>query len=197
MTGAELLARHPEQWRTATNHPFLNGIREGSLGERAFNTWLVQDYLFVSDLFRFQSRLLSVAPRGGQALVAAGLVALEAELGWFEEAGRRLRLGLSAERHPATAAYREALMGRADDWPKGVTALWTGERAYLEAWTGASPGGAAYREFVSHWTDPGFREYVDGLGGLVDEAGADEHTFVAICGLESEFWAMAWDSAGG
>ena len=189
------MARHPAEWTAATHHPFLEGVRDGSLPEAAFRTWLVQDYLFVSDLLRFQSRLLSVAPRAGQRLLVGGLVALEAELGWFESQGVRLDLRFDLERHSVTEAYRRRLLSYADDWARGITALWTGERTYLESWSGVAPGAPAYREFVEHWTHPDFSAYVGELERQVDAAGPDEEAFSEVCSLERQFWEMAWSSA--
>jgi thiaminase len=40
---ADLPLRHPDQWARATRHPFLGGVRDGSLPRAAFNTWLAQD----------------------------------------------------------------------------------------------------------------------------------------------------------
>lgn len=195
MSGSELVSRHREEWRVATHHPFLEGIRDGSLPLAAFQTWLVQDYLFVSDLLHFQARLLSIAARPGQRALAGGLAALESELGWFENLVERLHLQLDVERHPVTEAYRKRLLSYAEDWASAITALWTGERAYLESWSGVTPGAPAYREFVEHWTHPDFSAYVRDLEMLVDACGPNEEAFLAICGLERDFWEMAWNSA--
>lgn len=191
----ELVAQHHSDWESATRGPFLDAVRDGSLPEAAFEKWLVQDYLFVLDLLRFQARLLAVAPRSGQRVLAGGLVALEAELAWFEGHGARRGIRLEGERYRTTEAYRRQLESNVDDWRSGITALWTGERAYLESWSGVAPGAPAYRDFVSRWTDPGFSAYVAELATQVDAAGADESTFLNICALERDFWGMAWDSA--
>ena len=194
MTGSELIGAHQHAWRQATQHAFLDGVRGGSLPEIAFRIWLAQDYLFVVDLLRFQARLLTVAPRAGQRVLAQGLVALEAELSWFESHAARLRLQLDVEPHPVTQAYRRRLLSYVADWPCGITALWTGERGYLEAWRAASPGAPRYREFVEHWTHPDFTVYVAELERLVDSAGPDQEAFLAVCALERDFWEMAWSS---
>lgn len=195
MTGNELVSRYPKEWRSATRHPFLEAIRDGSLPPAAFRAWLQQDYVFVADLLRFQAMLLSIAPRAGQAALAAGLAALEGELGWFEQQAEHMHLPLAVKRHPVTEAYRQRLMSHAGDWTSGITALWTGERAYLESWSGVAPSAPAYHEFVQHWTHPDFREYVRELEALVDAGGADDAAFLAICKLEHDFWEMAWNSA--
>ena len=77
---ADLLRRHNREWQAATCHAFLDGVRDGRLPLGAFIAWLQQDYLFVNDLLAFQARLLAGAPRSAQSVLAAGLVAPEAEL---------------------------------------------------------------------------------------------------------------------
>ncbi|HET7478231.1 MAG TPA: TenA family transcriptional regulator [Rubrobacteraceae bacterium] len=207
MRAEDLLERHPELWRAATHHPFLEGLRDGSLPAGAFRMWLVQDYLFVNDLLVFQSRLLARSPRPAQAAIAGGLVALEAELGWFEEMGERRSLALGAPRKPATAAYRD-LLARLDgeSYAAGIVALWAIERAYLEAWAGIAPGHPDYREFVEHWTVPEFAGYVAGLeeaadaaleGASGDELQEIEEAFREVSRMERDFWEMALSEGDG
>lgn len=200
MKARRLIERYPEVWREATRHPFLDGVREGGLPGGTFETWLVQDYLFVSDLLVFQSRLLARSPRPAQAIIVGGLVALVDELGWFEEQASRLGLELDAPRHPTTVAYRDLLSDlEGSSYPAGITALWAIERAYLEAWRGAMPGHPDYREFVEHWTTPEFAGYVAGLEEAADAAldgiSEDERVeaaFLDVARLERDFWQMAF-----
>lgn len=200
---AELPVRHPDTWRAATRHPFLAAVRDGTLPAAAFATWLAQDYLFVGDLLVFQARLLARAPRPAQAVLAAGLVALEAELTWFEQQAERHGLRLTTVRHPVTDAYHRYLL-TLDSAPVAValTALWALERAYLEAWQSAAPGAPEYRAFVDHWTVPAFAEYVTGLARAANAAVATgndarqaEAAFLRVAELERDFWQMALESA--
>lgn len=206
MRAEELLERHPELWREATHHPFLEGLREGTLPDGAFRMWLVQDYLFVNDLLVFQSRLLARSPRPAQAIIAGGLVALEVELSWFEGLAEQRGLALGASRRPATAAYRDLLSRLdGDSYAVGIVALWAIERAYLEAWAGIAPGHPDYREFVEHWTVPEFAGYVSGLEEAADaalervsadERGEIEEAFREVSRLERDFWEMAFSGSG-
>jgi len=203
----DLLGRHRAVWQKATRHLFLEGVREGTLPAGAFEEWLVQDYLFVLEGLGFQARLVPRAPRRDQALLIGGLVALEAELSWFEEQAERRELDLGRPRHPANAAYGDFLreLG-SESYPAGITALWTLEQAYLDAWRGAAPGYPDYRPFVEHWTTPHFSEYVAGLeraadaalgeatGGERERAGA---AFLEVVRLEKGFWDMALARGGG
>jgi thiaminase len=190
----ELIAAHREEWAAATRHPFLEAVRDGSLPEASFQTWLQQDYHFLSDLFKFQAGLLVIAPRPAQGALAGGVVAVEMELSWFEAVAARMSFPLDTPRHRSTEAYRQHLDVAAHDWSQGLTALWTGERTYLEAWQSAAGSHGAYREFVEHWTSPGFGVYVQRLEDLLG-ADADELTFLTTCSLERDFWEMAWATA--
>ena len=120
----DLVERHADSWREATRHPFLDAVRSGNLDPRDFGAWLVQDHHFVRDLLRFQALLLAEAPRSDQAALAGGLVALEAELSWFEEHAARLGLDLTVPRHPTTEDYAGFLEElAAGPYPEGIVAL--------------------------------------------------------------------------
>lgn len=202
MKAQDLIKHHEPSWRKAIRHPFLDGVREGTLPEGVFERWLVQDYLFVLDGLAFQSRLIPRAPRHDQALIIGGLLALEAELGWFEEKARERGLALDASRHPTNVAYGEFLASLEDEpYPAAIVALWALELAYLEAWRGAAPGHPEYREFVEHWTTPEFADYVSGLEQATDaalgEASGEEKehadaAFLEVARLERDFWEMAF-----
>ena len=197
MPTSALLRDHMGAWERATRHPFLLGVRDGALAPGAFDTWLAQDHRYVGDLLRFQARLLARAPRPAQAVLAGGAFALVEELAWFEELAGRRGLDLAAPRRPATVAYGE-LLRRLDsaDVPTALTALWAIERVYLDAWTAAAPGAPGYAEFVSHWTTPGFAEYVDALAAAADALGG-RHDDVVLEVLDAEvaFWDMALTDA--
>ncbi|SDY55984.1 thiaminase (transcriptional activator TenA) [Geodermatophilus africanus] len=195
---AELPSRHPDPWRAATRHPFLDAVRDGTVPAAAFDTWLVQDARFVSDLLAFQARLLARAPRPAQAVLAGGLVALVDELSWFEEQAAVRGLDLDAAVLPVTAAYA-GLLGRLDatDVGTALTALWTIERTYLDAWSAARPGAPEYRGFVEHWTQPGFAGYVAGLEAAADgvPAADADAVFTEVVAAEVAFWDMAVEAA--
>lgn len=202
MNTSDLTEAHDSLWRGATEHPFLDGVRDGTLPDGAFDEWLAQDYLFVLSGLVFQSRLVPRAPRRDQALVIGGLAALEDELGWFEEKAKERNLRLDAERHPTNIAYGELFASLEDrPYPANITALWAVEQAYLDAWTNASPGDAEYREFIEHWTTPEFSRYVGSLKEAADsslEAAAQiereeaEASFQEVARLEKDFWSIAF-----
>ncbi|CAA9233884.1 MAG: Thiaminase II involved in salvage of thiamin pyrimidine moiety, TenA subgroup with conserved Glu in active site [uncultured Blastococcus sp.] len=197
MPVAELPQRHPAEWRRAVGHPFLHAVRDGTLPAAAFDTWLVQDAGFIADLLRFQARLLARAPRQAQPVLAGGVTALVEELAWFEQQAAARGLDLAAPALPATARYAQ-LLERLDaaDVPTALVALWTIERTYLDAWSGARPGAPEYREFIEHWTAPAFAEYVAALEVVADRAGpvGTGEFFLEVVAAEIAFWDMAVDA---
>jgi thiaminase/transcriptional activator TenA len=195
---ADLPARRPDAWRDATDHPFLRGVRDGTVPGAAFDTWLVQDARFVGDLLRFQARLLARAPRPASLVLAQGAVALVEELAWFDGRAAALGLALDAPRLPATQDYAD-LLARLDGTPPAaaLTGLWVLERVYLEAWSAAAPGAGGYRAYVEHWTTPGFAGYVADLERAADallagdpEPGLDD-LVADVLAAETAFWDMA------
>ncbi len=182
---------HDSLWATATRHPFLDAVRDGTITDSAFDRWLVQDALFVADLLTFQARLLARAPRRAQAVIAGGCVALVAELDWFEDQAARRGLRLNQPALPATLAYR-TLQQRLDleTYQAAVTALWVIERVYLLAWTSAASDSSPFGEFVEHWTAPAFADYVDALGELATPEQFDE-LVGDVLSHEVAFWDMA------
>lgn len=200
MAVADLSLRYPDEWALATRHPLLVAVREGELSQTVFDTWLAQDYVFVGHLLAFQARLLARAPRPAQPVLVAGAAALIAELAWFEAQAQTRGLVLQAvQPQPATLAYCRILDDLASaDVPLAVAMLWTIERTYLDAWSFAAPGTAPYREFVEHWTAPGFADYVAELAAVADNLGpagptVDRH-FLTVVAAEIAFWDMAWQA---
>ncbi len=164
MTAQKLIESETELWRAATHHPFLDGVRDGTLPPEVFARWLVQDYQFGAALTRVEARYLAGAPREDLALLAAGVQAMVAELDWFEQKAAERELNLGAPLHPTARAYVDYLYALCDrPYSVQLTALWALERAYLDAWRGARPGAEAFREFVEHWTNDAFATYVAAL----------------------------------
>jgi formylaminopyrimidine deformylase / aminopyrimidine aminohydrolase len=201
LTTDALLTRHAAAWQAATVHPFLAGVRDGSVPEDSFDRWLAQDYLFAQALVRAQSRIAAGAPFADVGLLAGGVVATVGELDWFEEMAARRGLALDAPTHPANRAYCDFLLAVTyAAYPAQITAIWALERTYLESWEGAHPGAQPYREFVQRWTTDAFRSYVGDLQAAVDRqleasvgepAREAEEVFVWVTRYERGFWDMA------
>ena len=145
MTADALASRHTAAWRAGTVHPFLAGVRDGSVPENCFDRWLAQDYLYAQALMRAQSRIAAAAPLADVGLLAGGVVNTVGELSWFEQMAARRGVVLDAPLHPTTRAYCDFLLAlTSSGYPAQITAIWALERTYLESWDGARPGAQPY-----------------------------------------------------
>jgi thiaminase len=79
---AELL-RH-ELCSSATEHKFLASCSDGSITKAQFDTWLVQDFLFVREFTRFAGKVLASSADAHLELLTGGIAALDDELKWFQ-----------------------------------------------------------------------------------------------------------------
>jgi thiaminase len=65
------------EWRAYTEHPFTNGLADGSLAESAFRHYLVQDYLFLIEFARAYALSVYKTPKLADIReAAAGLSAI-------------------------------------------------------------------------------------------------------------------------
>src|ERR1700755_731102 len=65
------------EWRAYTEHPFTNGLADGSLAEAAFRHYLVQDYLFLIEFARAYALSVYKSPKlADMHEAAAGLSAI-------------------------------------------------------------------------------------------------------------------------
>ena len=201
MTAQELIEGESELWYAATHHPFLDSVREGTLPPEGFARWLAQDYHFGVALTRAQAHYLAGAARQDLELLASGVQAMVAELGWFETKAKERGIDLDAPLHPTTKSYVDYLVALCErPYSVQLTALWALERAYLDAWRGASPGAPAFREFVEHWTNDAFVAYVAALEVattrvLGHSTSAEHAAFQQVAQHERAFWEMAFERA--
>ncbi|MPZ57253.1 MAG: thiaminase II [Rhizobiales bacterium] len=72
-----LKAAASAEWHAYTDHPFTNGMADGSLAEAAFRHYLVQDYLFLIEFARAHALAVYKAPKlADMREAAAGLSAI-------------------------------------------------------------------------------------------------------------------------
>jgi thiaminase/transcriptional activator TenA len=154
------------EWRAYTEHPFTNGLADGSLAETAFRHYLVQDYLFLIEFARAYALSVYKSPKlADMREAAAGLSAiLDIEMNLHVKlcAGWGLSPG-DLEQHAATNPYR----------------VWIAEYA-----------GAPYQEVAAK-----ARAHLEGLADLYATP-AREAELIAIfkeaTRLEADFWEMSW-----
>ncbi|PSN20121.1 TenA family transcriptional regulator [filamentous cyanobacterium CCP5] len=200
-----LLQTHAPAWAQATVHPFLEGCKAGTIEPAQFNTWLVQDYLFVKDFTRMAGRLLAAAPDAHMDTLLGGLGALKDELLWFQDKAAERTLDLSQPRQRTCQQYCEFMTSLVTTaYPVQAMAFWAIEYAYNLGWQQPGPMADPYTEFADRWGNPGFSDYVDLLARQADAAletaSADvqsqaEAAFLRVADLEQSFWQMAFNAS--
>jgi thiaminase/transcriptional activator TenA len=206
LTCQQLLQKHAQAWQAATVHPFLKECQQGTIQPQQFNTWLVQDYLFVVDFTRFVARILAIAPPYHFDILLAGLSALKDELNWFQAKAAERQLHLDTDKQPASIEYCEYMQSlTAMPYAVSATALWAIELAYNQGWQLPGTMPPPYAEFADRWGNPDFTTYVSYLEKQADAALSSasedvqqqtELAFLNVARLEKDFWQMAYGGMG-
>ena len=201
-TCQSLITKHQSAWEAATHHPFLDNCKSGTIKPAQFNTWLVQDYLFVVDFTRMAGRLLAAAPVAHFDVLLAGISALKDELNWFRDKAGERKLNLSTVMQDTCKRYCE-FMEKLSLEPYAVQALafWAIELAYNQGWQLPGKMKKPYDEFAERWGNPGFTEYVNHLARQADDVLQNarkeildraEQVFLEVAAFEQQFWEMAF-----
>lgn len=201
-TCQQLLQKHPQTWSGATIHPFLTQCQSAEILPQQFNTWLVQDYLFVVEFTRMAARLLAVAPVHHFDVLLGGLGALKDELIWFRAKAAERQLDLTTAQQPTCLEYCTYMASLASaPYSVQATAFWAIEAAYNQGWQNPGKMASPYDEFAERWGNPGFTEYVKLLEQQADEVLTTapdtmqqqaEAAFLEVARLEKDFWQMAY-----
>jgi thiaminase (transcriptional activator TenA) len=188
------------EWRAYTEHPFTNGLADGSLPEAAFRHYLVQDYLFLIEFARAYALAVYKSPRlADMREAAAGLSAiLDVEMNlhvklcadWglsptdLEQAPPAADLlALKVALAPCVIGYAEIATRLASlplaDAATNAYRVWIAEYA-----------GVPYQEVAAK-----ARAHMEHLADLYATP-AREAELIAIfkeaTRLEADFWEMAW-----
>lgn len=204
ITCQQLIQRHPDIWEQAIIHPFLKQCQSGNIKPEQFNTWLVQDYLFVQQFTRLLARVLANAPVEHFDILLGGLSAIKEELNWFQAKAQERGLDLNVAKQDTCQAYCEYMekVG-AMSYPLQATVIWAIELAYNQAWQKQGTMVTPYDEFAQRWGNANFTEYVKLLEKQADQALFEvdsetakhaESAFVKIASLEKDFWQMAYNN---
>ncbi|MGO1284477.1 MAG: thiaminase II [Brachybacterium sp.] len=211
----DLKAAIDAEWRAYTEHEFVQKLGAGTLPLRAFQDYLVQDYLFLVQFAR--ANALAAYKSRSLADVADASGALQAIL-HETELHRRLtaRWGISedeldgAPEKQATVAYTRYVLdsGMSGDLLDLHVALAPCTIGYAEIGTMLEPaqqaGDHPYTEWIGEYSGFGFQsaaraavERLDALsGGDVTAKRFDAlvSVFRAATRLETDFWQQALDS---
>lgn len=212
---ARLRAAAADEWRAATDHPFVDGIRRGTLARETFAYYLAQDYVFLVGYCRVFGLAAAKAPDLATMELFATLLhtTLHTEMELHREVSGRY--GVSADDleatapSPTTQAYVDHLLATAalGGLDAIAVSLLPCQLGYAEvgktlADEGADRDANPYRDWIRTYADPGFQQLAATVADLVDRTARDadgqrmvrlQQTFVTSCRYERAFWDAAWD----
>lgn len=204
------------EWRAYTEHPFTNGLADGSLPEAAFRHYLAQDYLFLVEFARAYALLVYKSPKlADMREAAAGLSAiLDVEMNLHVKlcAGWGLSASDLEQTSPAVEmlAYTRYVLdaGMRGDLLALRVALAPCVIGYAEIATrlascpDANAATNPYRVWIAEYADVPYQEvatkaraHLEHLADLYATP-AREAELIAIfkeaTRLEADFWEMGW-----
>jgi thiaminase (transcriptional activator TenA) len=211
-----LKAEASAEWRAYTEHPFTNGMADGSLADAAFRHYLVQDYLFLIEFARAYALAVYKSPRlADMREAASGLSAiLDVEIslhvklcaGWglspddLERAPPAIEM-LAYTRYVLDAGMRGDLLAlKVALAPCVIGYAEIGTR--LAAMPGAQAATNPYRVWIAEYAGAPYQEVAANARAHLDALAeryvtpAREAELIAIfreaTRLEADFWEMGW-----
>ncbi len=176
------------EWRTAcgpdwdayVRHPFVEGLKDGTLPQEAFHHYLVQDYVFLMHFARAWALAVVKSETLEEMTTAAAtvnaLVGMEAQL----HVRTCAALGITEERlfstpeSPANLAYTRYVMdaGISGDLCDLLAALAPCVLGYGEigARLGAEAGETPYGEWIATYAGDGYQQVCREVGATIDAA---------------------------
>ena len=168
-----------DDWHAYTRHPFVEGLRDGTLPRTAFLDYLVQDYVF---LFHF-ARAWALAAAKAETLdemrtaarTVAALVDEETRLhvATCAAAGIPEAALIAAEEKPANLAYTRYVLeaGHSGDLLDLLAALAPCVLGYGEIGLRLALDGAApYRDWIDAYAGDDYQAVCREVGALIDAA---------------------------
>jgi thiaminase (transcriptional activator TenA) len=187
--------------RRCLEHPFVQGIADGSLPRDRFVHYVGQDACFLDAFVRAYALALAKAPRAEvdawKTLLDGGIDELRLHRSYAERWGA----DLDPPAAPATSAYTDFLLRVAALEPVGHAAAAMAPCMRLYAWLGQSLAPVAspespYREWVDTYADPEFEGLAAELERLVETSAGDQGMMAGHYGtamdLEYRFFDAAW-----
>ena len=202
-----------EVWDAQIEHPFVQGLGDGTLEEERFRRWVLQDYLYLKEFARIFAWACAKAERlESMGWYAAVLdLTLNTEMELHREYAARFGLSpeeLEAEEMwPTTRAYTDFLVRTAADGDMAelLAALlpcawgysWIGKRLAEEE----PPEDQRYADWIEQYASEEFAEATqwlrDELDRVAAHAGPEKRErltelFVLSSKYEWLFWEMCW-----
>ena len=182
---SELKSAHRDLWDSATRHPFIEELGDGSLPAEKFRRYFIQDYVFVNDLSKTLGIAEAKAPEISRARPMAEFQSalMGAEDALFLRAFKELGINecewRSATRLPTTVAFGDFLVRTAYErgFVQVCAAFAVTEGVYMDwgqrlADSGLNPDNHFYWEWIELNTELVFDQFVNFVEEVVNEAPA-------------------------
>ena len=202
-------------WQAQLTHPFVVALGNGSLPERKFKYYILQDSRFLGDLARVFSAAAQKAPDSESALqftkLAAETIVVERSL--HESYGKRWKMSpqkmTSIQMAPTNFAYTRHMLSVAAAGSACEVAVVALPCAWIYCMVGnhllkhgPPKNSHPYRDWLMLYASPEFAEVQKWMRKKVDKwakhAGREEkrrmeEAFVISSRYEWMFWEMAWN----
>jgi thiaminase/transcriptional activator TenA len=182
-----LVASTGGQWLKAQQHPFVEGLRDGTLSSESFKHFLQQDYLYLIAYSRAFAVAAAKSPQLALLETCAGLVSdtLETEMQLHRDYAREFGIGeeelASLEPCPVTQAYSDFGLAVAHQGglldllvalsPCGVGYAQIGQRLRPEMGFSNGMSLHPYRKWIETYSGEEFQRYAAWMADSINELG--------------------------
>lgn len=197
---ARLWAASADLAAVALDHPFVQGVGNGTLPKQAFSSYVAQDALFLDCFARAYALALVRAPDRQTFQVFADLITgVRDELRLHASYAREWGADQAAAPLPATSAYTDFLLATATLGGVGqVCAAMTPCMrlyAHLGSRLSTTGTGGPYSAWVRTYADPAFADLATSLEGQLDRHATDDTATAAIYRRAMELELAFFDAA--
>ena len=203
-------------WEAQQQHPFVQGIGDGSLDLQKFKFWLRQDYVFLIEYARLLALAAARSPDldtmtgFGELLAETLKTEMSLHRAYAEEFGMSRAELEREEPAPATRAYTDFLLRVAatGDFAELAAALlpcmWGFSEIGLRLAAHPPPADARYARWIAMYSSKEFVALAQWCRQLVDRLAAGlperelkklEEAFLTSSRYEWLFWDMGWKMA--
>jgi thiaminase/transcriptional activator TenA len=208
----ELWASVSPTYQAIVAHPFLHGLRDGSLPEDRFRFYVIQDSHYLRGFSRALALTAGRAASASETLLftnsSANAIAVEQALhaGFIKELGLDADTAASTPLTPTTTAYLNFIMVHASNgvFSEAVASVLACYWIYFEVGhelVGSGSRHSLYQRWIDTYASEQFAEtvsrvldVVDGLGNRnsAAERAHMQELFAIGCRYEWMFWDAAW-----
>ncbi|CCH57931.1 hypothetical protein TBLA_0A01320 [Henningerozyma blattae CBS 6284] len=212
-TTAQLLAKHSNIFKKATEHELTKQLCKGTLADRALYIYLAQDLQFFETGLRTICKTTAKAPEVDSLLTLAKKIGFFAndENTYFRDCLELLAPAMTKEEiefynNNEVASVKQYIAylnkltnDNSIEYPQLITYLWVAEQIYLE-WAHNLPKAENLHWKYQTWIDlhdgKHFIDWCDFLKAEVDKYPIEkvEETFVEVTSLEFEFFESCFNA---